>query len=300
MKKSSRLKSKTRSNSSKAQPKKKPKQSKKREESESPEPLSKRQINKLERNHRMLKTKELSERELRKLERNKRIMGYPSMMSTVSSRTGLGVYSSVKKVKPFKKFSRAEEEEKRMSFMKRDQARYALLRLEEKPDRKIFCLSKIHCSYKLIITFKEDSTVNCNCFDWRCRCKGFGISCKHILYVLINILKIDMNTVTNNVVSDENKIVFNEAFTSLYNTWFTSRLKQFKPSKRDISIYDEMCGICFTDFDQSNSIDSELLAILKCPKCAKLVHKDCMKCWLENSENKTCVYCRSEVWKGLI
>ena len=50
-----------------------------------------------------------------------------------------------------------------------------------------------------------------------------------------------------------------------------------------------MCPICFLDIE-----DEELV---KCPECKNVIHLECMEKWLEMG-NKTCVYCRSNVWKN--
>jgi hypothetical protein len=53
---------------------------------------------------------------------------------------------------------------------------------------------------------------------------------------------------------------------------------------------DDECAICY---DLLN-INLELLG---CPTCKQSFHKKCFNKWLENSNYKNCVYCRSNVWK---
>ena len=50
----------------------------------------------------------------------------------------------------------------------------------------------------------------------------------------------------------------------------------------------EDCPICF-DIIENNSNR------INCPDCKKHIHKECMDIWL--SRNKTCVFCRSTMWK---
>ena len=54
----------------------------------------------------------------------------------------------------------------------------------------------------------------------------------------------------------------------------------------------DMCPICFVDFDDENNNND----LLGCPDCKNTIHKECMEKWLSVG-NTTCVYCRSDKWK---
>ena len=50
----------------------------------------------------------------------------------------------------------------------------------------------------------------------------------------------------------------------------------------------DVCPICYLDFP-------DIKNLLSCPTCKNYVHDDCMNIWLKHA--KTCVYCRSDIWK---
>lgn len=63
----------------------------------------------------------------------------------------------------------------------------------------------------------------------------------------------------------------------------TIDIKSFKGSERPI---DDVCPICYDDIAEVE---------VCCPSCGCHIHEGCMDVWLERQ--KTCVYCRSDVWK---
>lgn len=232
----------------------------------------------------------ISRRNQRKLERNKRIEG-GCMRPAVT-------YEKVKG-KPIKidRKQTKTENAKRLSNMKRDAARYALLELKREPDYDRIVLSAIDSTKTVKINFKSNKEVNCSCMDWRIRCKRMKISCKHILYVLDRIFKIDMKSVQKNKIKKPKLI--KEAIDKIHKARCSGAHKKFKVGDGKEMSEEDVCAICFCDFlyHTEEEFKDKTLA---CPMCKNLVHEDCMKCWLRNSHNQNCVYCRSDVWKDLL
>jgi hypothetical protein len=52
----------------------------------------------------------------------------------------------------------------------------------------------------------------------------------------------------------------------------------------------EDCPVCYNTLNEENETR-------KCPECENAVHKDCLDKWL--NVNKTCVFCRSDIFKEL-
>ena len=186
---------------------------------------------------------------------------------------------------------------KRMENMTRDAARYALLDLVEDETKTMIILSRVRDDKKVKITFKKDKSVNCNCIDWRVRCKKYGISCKHLLYVMDRILKVDLDLVVKNVLKSEE--IFRNAIKKLNLYHLTKKGEKFIPCAKKTRSEEDLCVICFSDFIYTDKNDF-VLKVMSCPECNNLVHKDCMVCWLKNSWNKSCVYCRSAIWSDLL
>lgn len=168
--------------------------------------------------------------------------------------------------------------------------------------------------------YPESQTVFCNCPDARSWAKKQGCICKHACFVFLRVLKITEHELTTNLFSRnlimtqglvekvENKVqelqqisLRNQEFV---NNDFLDKFQQMKlgtdmskeKSKEDDKYIakkeieeDEECMICFDEMD-------DVKKCVECPLCHNLIHKECMKKWLENG-HKTCIYCRSEVWK---
>lgn len=231
------------------------------------------------------KRKQIAERARKKTERNARILkGEP----TPNNDKELLIKT--------KKFSKTEKK-KRLNNMKRDADRYALIDFVD-DDKKIqFVLSSVTHSRKTKINFKKNKEVNCSCFDWRIRCKKYNISCKHIFYVLDRILKININTVQKNVLKFDK--LFKTALEKLNLDHLKKRESQFAVKTKKEVTKEDLCLICFSDY-MYDTPEEFKEKVLECPVCTNYVHKDCMMCWLRNSDNQNCIYCRNDVWKNLL
>ncbi len=65
------------------------------------------------------------------------------------------------------------------------------------------------------------------------------------------------------------------------------RRAQFMETRRPVGAEDA-CPICYDEMGDT--------ACLNCPTCSNNVHRACMEVWLER--NRTCVFCRSDVWRA--
>ena len=189
------------------------------------------------------------------------------------------------------------ENKKRLSNMRRDAARYALLDLEQNAEYWRVVLSTIVSDKKVKINFKTNKDVNCSCMDWRIRCKRMGISCKHILYVLDRILRVDLKSVIQNRIKQPK--VVSEALEKIRKARWGTAKKKFEVGHSKKMNEKDLCAICFCDF-LYNTEEQFKEQSLACPVCCNMVHSDCVMWWLRNSPNRNCVYCRSDVWKELL
>lgn len=74
-----------------------------------------------------------------------------------------------------------------------------------------------------------------------------------------------------------------------FNAHAKERLKSDKDFKVKKLEPQTNCPICFVDLKKKK-------AAKKCPDCNIKVHEECMRVWLNYSQKKNCIKCRSEVW----
>ena len=187
-------------------------------------------------------------------------------------------------VKTTPKSVKKHEQQKRVSNMNRDMEKYALLGFTESPKETLFTLVNIRDNKTIKVKIKSKKDVNCNCFDWKIRCKKNEIICKHICYVLTQILRVDIKEAARNRIKNYNKL--SKGFKNIKINYSGDKVDfTFKEDKELTS--EDLCPICYVDF-----LTDEKSNIINCFKCKGVIHKDCMLCWLNNAVNKTCVYCR--------
>ena len=184
------------------------------------------------------------------------------------------------------------EQHKRMNNMKRDMDKYALVAFTQNHSFVEFSLVNIKDNKLRKFKVKSNGDVICNCFDWKIRCKKNGIVCKHILYVLTQILKLDPSIAANNKV--KKRKMFEESFKNIKIN-YEGLGKEYEVKADKELTAEDLCPICYVDF-----MSDEKSNIVNCLKCKGVVHKDCMVCWLQNAINKSCVYCRDPGIKKLI
>lgn len=216
----------------------------------------------------------LNQRHFKKLERNSRILK--------GEQTPKNTKKLLIKTKAFKQ----KEKRKRIKNLERDSQHFSLKKLSKTSERIQFQIVDERTAKINKINFKVNGHVNCTCFDWRIKCKKYEISCKHILFVLSRILKINLNSVKKNILKF--KTVFQHSFDKFLVHYLEQKQKDFRVF--DSGKTEGICVICLSPLDLKKKI-------LNCPKCLNLVHEDCMTRWLQKSRGKKCVFCRDSVWR---
>lgn len=180
-------------------------------------------------------------------------------------------------------------QEGRIFNLNRDAERYALIDLDIKTNMWVFILVHLPDDKTLKIYFKESGQVSCSCMDFRMRGFSNKFNCKHILYVLSRILKLELNFAKDNSVSSWPR--FKESLENVRFDYFNKNPKAKILIVDETKVFEEgdCCPICYIDLDENDRV-----SLVSCQKCKGVVHIDCMKCWLKHSLNKGCVYCRDE------
>lgn len=136
------------------------------------------------------------------------------------------------------------------------------------------------------------NTIRCNCSDYRFRCYKNNIICKHCIFILNNVAKMNSEQyVIGRKITDI--ALFNVRILNMHVVKFNNTsITVFKNSDKEIDV-DDKCPICLDDLDSNNK---EILS--SCPTCKNYVHTECIVAWLRN--NDKCVFCRSDVWKQFL
>lgn len=151
------------------------------------------------------------------------------------------------------------------------------------------------------INIEDGGHLNCNCPDSTSWAKKFGVVCKHICFIYMKICKSEdmtffetqkLTKVDIQKLKIRTKILISsDVAQTFYKSYLSLTAKQgedqFAKAKREDAMEEACCPICF-----DNLVDN----IKFCPQCSNPVHEKCIEKWLE--KNKTCVYCRSDVWKN--
>ena len=172
----------------------------------------------------------------------------------------------------------------RENNMNRDKERYALVEFEDTNEVIKFVLINMVNNKNVKITIQKGEKVSCNCFDFKIRCIKNNINCKHVLYILTQILRLPSNFFQDNKVN--NKFDLTEALkkVSLERSNINNK---FKVDENRVYTDDDLCAVCFVPLNEEG-----LESLIKCPSCKNALHGDCLKTWLSYGANKKCVYCR--------
>lgn len=141
-------------------------------------------------------------------------------------------------------------------------------------------------AYEVKVYSEGKSTFWCTCPYHKFKSSKEGTVCKHICFLVSKVAKhygaefYDTKVLDPDVLS---KLI--ERFESRVDCKRVEMIdiKSFTESDRPI---DDVCPICYDDI-----VSAEVC----CPSCGCHIHDACMEVWLERQ--KTCVYCRSDVWK---
>jgi hypothetical protein len=151
-------------------------------------------------------------------------------------------------------------------------------------------------------------TLNCDCPDMKSHCNHKKCFCKHIIFVIVRVLKYYNTDIYKELKFDEIKFLpfldklknsFMEDL-SLTNLSLNEKYKSASDKSYNESIVNKFsaypfdegyeCAICYDLLDIKENL-------LGCPTCKQSFHQNCFYKWLNSSINKNCVYCRSGVWK---
>lgn len=145
------------------------------------------------------------------------------------------------------------------------------------------------------------NNITCECIDFHKRHK----ICKHIYFIIGKVLdkKIWLNSLIKedpdiNLFNTITEINLNEYIhNKIYEKTNKKELKEKElkenENEKDLSyLCDEVCGICYDNFQKEDLVDK----IENCLLCKNYLHKSCLKVWLPRS--CTCPYCRTK-WHEL-
>jgi hypothetical protein len=212
-------------------------------------------------------------------------------------------------------FKQMKEQQKRMDSIDVKKERYCLVDYWEDTNDKIdielnkkrgkihssrrkrpgtynFTLQKALTSVEYKIKICSDLNISCSCPDWKTCCKNLGIMCKHIYYIMKYVIKYPITDIKDNQVQD--KLVF-------YDNLEYIKL-DYHDEVTKTNANNNKCPICYGDLRIKNgwtwTVDWNNAVV--CPDCSKPIHRDCAKVWLEKSDNKNCVYCRSNRFQHVV
>jgi hypothetical protein len=178
--------------------------------------------------------------------------------------------------------------QQRMDTMEKDKERYALTNSEFENGVYKFTIFRIGDATKIEIVVNSDFEATCSCMDWRIRCRGLAIPCKHLYYLLVKILTYSLYEYYDNVIMQRDE------FKQLVARRIRTEPIDFTVKEGD-SFLEEACPICYIDFKNHDNIDQ----IVRCPDCRHFAHRQCVLTWLNNSPRRNCIMCRSESWNML-
>lgn len=174
--------------------------------------------------------------------------------------------------------------DQRIQRMDRDNERYCLIGMSEEGGAFSFTIMKDEDVTKVTIHVGADGVASCSCMDWRTRCAGMAIACKHLYYLLTKILTYELFDFYDNTLTDHKR------FVELVRRRIKLNEQNYRVKQND-RFEGEMCSICYHEFKANDQAH-----LVKCPDCRYFFHRGCMNVWLLNSKRRNCVVCRSESW----
>ena len=138
-----------------------------------------------------------------------------------------------------------------------------------------------------IVRLAIDNTITCTCWDFIQR--GNKHPCKHILYIIMRVLRftaIDLHL---------DRWEFNSGVVDaiLYATASCLEVEiqeesSAAPAEVENLRADTLCVICFSDFEAGSSEE-----LAKCHQCKHVLHSSCLQIWLQH--RRTCPFCRAVI-----
>lgn len=141
----------------------------------------------------------------------------------------------------------------------------------------VFTLEEKFNNYKVNIS---ENLVSCSC--------GRQLVCKHVRFILEKIGSIDTRSKSLNSLTDCQRLFYIDLKRDLEPQLFISnknpRYLEYKLT--DPANYNGNCHICLSQLDGK---------IIRCKRCNKYYHENCIYAWLRCSPACTCPLCR-EIW----
>lgn len=173
----------------------------------------------------------------------------------------------------------------RIETMERDKEQYALVHSEHHDNTYKFTVVRIGDDKQVVLEVNDRFEMTCSCMDWRIRCRGLSVACKHIYYLLVKILTYELYDYYDNQIMDS------EGFKYLLRRRVDFGDIRFDAGRNE-ELGDQICAVCYNGLQDDNIKDN----LLKCPDCARHFHQGCVNAWMQHSKKRNCVYCRSEKW----
>lgn len=154
------------------------------------------------------------------------------------------------------------------------------------------------------VTFKLDCMPACSCPD----CKIHKNVCKHIYWILMKVLGLELNDWLETTDLEEIKsdilqkmphlaqdIIANDAVRQKYQNYLDNKGKPTDdtpiPDDTKVMIRNSECAICLCDIPE----DVTKSTIMLCHQCMNGIHIECWQKWASMNGSKKCIYCRSLV-----
>ena len=154
------------------------------------------------------------------------------------------------------------------------------------------------------VVLHDTNRFSCTCPDASTHCRRHGVVCKHVVFVLFRVLKVvDFAFFATRCLSSS---ATHWAWTrsgaiSILHGAASDRFKQQVADETlhtfDFTVPDRGEGGDPEDDDCPICYDSLHTTLVRCPECKKVMHASCVAKWLSTVSNKTCVYCRSTMWR---
>ena len=176
-------------------------------------------------------------------------------------------------------------QKRRIQNMQRDKRYFVVLEFKEEAEKTSFHLINIKTKNNIKICITNQRYISCDCMDWIGTCKKQGIMCKHILFILLKVLKIDISIVKYNQINDYDELKSSFGRIAKLDT---NILQRYAVGFDRLITSEDSCPICFSDF-----MKDEKASILCCFQCKNLFHRECILYWLVSGSNKSCAICRN-------
>lgn len=159
--------------------------------------------------------------------------------------------------------------------------------LEKKVERQLVRFVTMGNSCKTYnVSIKRTGACSCTCPDYRFHGMRTGQPCKHILYVVVRVLRCEPSTMFNVEESKDLFVLARRSHAPL-PVVFDVPVESDLPERTPVFDPSQSCPICYDCMD----LESEELHV--CRRCTKFFHQQCVNKWLK--VRNTCPMCRAAI-----